>query len=247
MIDPANYNFKIQPRILSKEEILEHSLPLTDSTMTTDIIKETQEHIKRLDSAMVKYDEYVGLLQGSKRLLQRNMEYLQKHLTEPPVESEENVVHYVGFNPAQYPLEGLNYKSHDSLYLNVELFRFHRKEGDIVYGTYSDIPVIVDTAVQLFCHFATFESTTVPADKVGYWSKTGSAQGLDYLFYGFKTIGSKDATGAVTTLYPGTVFKISVLNSMSGIMLYQRHDYNYYGTELVESPPFSGFFTIGSL
>lgn len=215
--------------------------------MNTDIIKETQEHIKRLDDAMVKYDEYVGLLQSTKRLLQRNMEYLQKHLAESPVQSEDTIVHYVGFKPAEYPLEGLNYKSHDSLHLNVELFRFHRKEGDMVYGTYNDIPVIVDTAVQLFCHFATFESTTMPPDKAGHWLKADNVPNLDYLFYGFKTVGSKDAIFAVTAPDPGTVFKITVLNSMVGMMLYQRHDCHYHGTELVESPTGQGFCTKASL
>lgn len=214
--------------------------------MNTDFIKEIQEHVKRLDSEITKYREHVTLLEGSRQLLQRNVDYLQQRLTVSIAQPEDTVVNYVGFEPGEEPLEDLRYTSHDSLHLNVELFQFHRKEDDMVYGVYNNLPIIVDTCVQIFCHFATFDSTTMSLDKARKgWLKAESIPSS--IFYGFKTVASKDATGAVTGPYPGTIFKISVLNEIGGLMIYQRPGYDYYGTELTESPTGQGFCTVASL
>lgn len=206
--------------------------------MDHSTIKETQDHIKRLDAEIVKYGEYVALLEGTKRLLQRSIAFLQTPA------SEETMVNYVGFKSGEEPLGDLQYKRYIPTDINVDCFQFHRKEGFLVYGLYDGSPVFVDTTVQIFCHFANF-SCDPRMPQRGSWHNTwtDSKHLKNYLL-------SEDVqqiypiTGRATPLTANSIVNVFISWS-GGDIRYQTYGYEhlYHGTALVTNPYEPGFCT----
>ena len=213
----------------------------------TSTIEMTQQ-LKKLDAEIKMCEEYLSLTKSSRDLLQRKIDFTDRYLL--PENTENNKQNCEAQARHEKPSLKSFYKSHDSLYLNIDLFEYHHTNGKMIYGFYNGSLVVVDATIQVFCHFATFTGTTqLITAQLTEWSKPQNIK--QFVFYGFKQQKAHPTYKKIEQLPDDTVVKFVKFDNSSkltcnGLIMYQVPSCNYYDTRLVQITEGNDFCTAAS-